>query len=117
MYDVWDLVFAAAIAVPVVVGGLGTLFYAMGRSEQKLIASLIARLTCPRCGASPLVWTGVCWLVEVYVEYDESSDDESEEGDDGGYEFRCEACTENWWFTIDGALYSPRDPDSQCSDG
>lgn len=106
MYDVWNLVVATIVAVTVVVGGLALLLGAADRSERKQIASLAARLKCPKCEASPLVWTGTSWLVEVHCDYDESGFHDSEEGDIGGHEFRCDECKEAWKFTDEGDLYA-----------
>jgi len=114
-----DLMIAALIAVPLVLGTIAALGYSLHRSDKRDVQELLPKVKCV-CGHSPLTWNGGVWLLEGHV-YPPNDDSPHPKEDtacfDSGYVFDCPACHRSLSFTRDGRLHrTEEDAEHNCAD-
>jgi hypothetical protein len=89
-----NLLIAAAIAIPLVLGVALFLFWRMHRADERQVQALASRLKCPSCGVSCFIWTAE-WAVN----------EPDTDGEIPGVTLLCNQCGKEFNFTMDGALF------------
>ena len=98
----WDILIAAGVVAPLVLGGVWLLLRGAARDAAAAARALVARVPCPRCSARPLEWRGVEWAVDTqYEDRDESAH---------GLVLHCRRCGGEFRYTDAGELHRAAGP-------
>jgi hypothetical protein len=89
-----DLLIAAAIVVPLVIGLALWVLWRVHRADERRVKALAAQVKCPICGVSSFVWSAE-WAVN----------EPDTEGEVRGVTLLCNQCHREFNFTMDGTLF------------